>query len=158
MFNKGEVFQKLMVTKKRHWLWNILAVITVIVCLAALIAHYKNWTRVKPNSIQILSGFYFKDLKFSDFDSVQLVERIPPMVRLNGFSALDKGKGVYREFKDSLTDKKVYVFVDNFSNPKIRLVKKDASQLYVNLKDSVKTETLFNFFQEKLNAEATQKE
>ena len=147
-----------MAVKKRHWLWNSLAVLTVILCLAALVAHYKNWTRVKPDRIQILSGFYFKDLKFSELDSVVMVERIPPMERLNGFSALDKGKGIYREFKDSLTDKKVYVFVDNFSTGKIRLVTKDTSQLFVNLKDSIKTEELFLFFKDKLNLEAEKKQ
>ena len=147
-----------MAVKKRHWLWNSLAVLTVILCLSALVAHYKNWTRVKPDRIQILSGFYFKDLKFSELDSVVMVERIPPMERLNGFSALDKGKGIYREFKDSLTDKKVYVFVDNFSTGKIRLVTKDTSQLFVNLKDSIKTEELFLFFKDKLNLEAEKKQ
>ena len=145
-----------MAVKKRHWLWNSLSVLTVIFCLAALVSHYKNWTRIKPDRIQILSGFYFEDLKFSDLDSVVMVERIPPMERLNGFSALDKGKGIYREFKDSLTDKKVYVFVDNFSTGKIRLVKKDASQLFFNLKDSIKTEELFLFFQDKVEAERKQ--
>ncbi len=139
-----------MATKKRHWLWNILAVVTVVVCLLALLAHFKNWTKVKPDNLQILSGFYYRDIKYSDLDSVLMVERIPPMERLNGFSAFDKGKGIYREFKDSLTDKKVYVFVDNFSNQKIRLVKKDASQLFVNLKDSTKTADLFQFLRTKM--------
>jgi len=142
-----------MARKKRHWLWNILAVITVIVCMLALLAHFKNWTKAKPTGFQILSGFYFKEIKYTDLDSVLLVERIPPMERLNGFSAFDKGKGIYREFKDSLTDKKVYVFVDNFSNQKIRVVKKDSSQLFVNLKDSVETQELFRFFQEKLDSQ-----
>jgi len=139
-----------MASKKRHWLWNILAVITVIVCLLALLAHFKNWTKVKPDQFQILSGFYYEEIEYADLDSVLFVERIPPMERLNGFSAFDKGKGIYREFKDSLTDKKVYVFVDNFSNQKIRLVKKDSSYLFVNLKDSLETNELFHFFQTKL--------
>ena len=144
-----------MAAKKRHWLWNILAVITVVVCLLALLAHFKNWTKVKPTQLQILSGFYYEEIKYADLDSVLLVERIPPMERLNGFSAFDKGKGVYREFKDSLTDKKVYVFVDNFSNQKIRLVKKDASQLFVNLKDSLETDELFQLFRSKLEEEVS---
>ncbi|MFH6602825.1 hypothetical protein ACEZ3G_05010 [Maribacter algicola] len=139
-----------MATKKRHWLWNMLAIITVIVCVLVLSAHFKNWTKVKPDQLQILSGFYYKEIKYSDLDSILMVERIPPMERLNGFSAFDKGKGIYREFKDSLTDKKVYVFVDNFSNQKIRLVKKDASQLFVNLKDSTETADLFRFLHTKM--------
>ena len=144
-----------MAKKKRHWLWNILAVITVIVCLMALLAHFKNWTKVKPDQFQILSGFYYQEIKYEDLDSILMVERIPPMIRLNGFSALDKGKGIYQEFKDSLTDKKVYVFVDNFSNQKIRVVRKDSSQLFVNLKDSVETDKLFQFFRSKLDQEVS---
>lgn len=140
-----------MAKKKKLWGWNILAVITVVVCILALLAHFKNWTKVKSDHVRILSGFYYKEIKYVDLDSVLMVDRIPPMVRLNGFSAFDKGKGIYREFKDSLTDKKVYVFVDNFANQKIRLVKKDETQLFVNLKDSVETEELFQYFQGKLN-------
>ena len=140
-----------MAKKNKLWLWNILAVITVIVCILALLAHFKNWTKVKPDHVRILSGFYYKEIRYDDLDSVLMVDRIPPMIRLNGFSAFDKGKGIYREFKDSLTDKEVYVFVDNFTNQKIRLVKKDATQLFVNLKDSVETEELFQHFQAQLN-------
>jgi len=136
--------------KTRHWFWNILIVLTLFVCLCAFAAHYKNWTRIEPDKMTILSGIYYHDLKFADLDQVEWVDRIPPMVRLNGFSAFEKGKGVYQEFKDTLTDRKVYVFVDNFEQQKIRLVNKDESQLYLNLKDSLETIEMFNFFEEKI--------
>jgi DNA-binding transcriptional regulator of glucitol operon len=139
-----------MATKKRLWFWNILIVLTIIVCSLAFAAHYKNWTRIEPDQMTILSGIYYHDLKYEAIDSVLWVDRIPPMERLNGFSAFDKGKGVFREFKDSLTDKKVYVFVDNYANKKIRFVNKDASQLFLNLKDSTETEALYEFFENKL--------
>lgn len=93
-----------------------MAVLTVIVCLLAFTAHYKNWTKTDAVGMKVLSGFYYQQLNFSELDSIAMIERIPPMERLNGFSALQKGKGVYREFKDSLTDKKVYVFIDNFEH------------------------------------------
>lgn len=99
--------------------------------------------------MRIISGFYINNLDFAALDSVVMVERLPPMIRLSGFSAFDKGKGIYREFKDTLTDKKVFVFIDNFSNQKIRLVKKDSDQLFVNLKDSLETDQLFQFLQAK---------
>ena len=137
-------------TKKRNWIWNILIVITVVVCLMAFAAHYKNWTRIEPDKMTILSGVYYHDLKFNDLDTVEWVDRIPPMVRLNGFSAFEKGKGVYQEFNDTLTDRKVYVFVDNFEQQKIHVVNKDASQLYLNLKDSVETIEMFDFFKGKI--------
>ena len=45
-----------------------------------------------------------------------MVERIPPMERLNGFSALEKEKGIFREFKDSLTDNKfLYIILQKFN-------------------------------------------
>jgi hypothetical protein len=138
--------------KKRLWLWNILAVLTVIVCLFAFVVHYKNWTKTKDDHIQILSGFYYQDLKYSELDSVGFVEKIPPMERLNGFSALKKGKGIFREFKDSLTDKKVYVFVDNYEQQKIKVVHNDSLKLFINLKDSTDTEAMYQLLLGKMNS------
>lgn len=103
--------------------------------------------------MKILSGFYYKKLNLSELDSVEFVDRIPPMERLNGFSAFDKGKGIYREFKDSLTNKKVFVYVDNFSSRKIRLVQKDSDQLFLNLKDSLDTQELFDLLKGRLEAD-----
>ncbi|MEO9892612.1 hypothetical protein [Aurantibacter sp.] len=143
-----------MATKKNNWLWNILIVITIIVSILAFTAHYKNWTANESNSFRVLSGFYYEKFNYSELDSVEFVPRIPPMERLNGFSAFDKGKGIYQEFKDSLTDKKVHVFIDNFEGRKIRLVKKDASQVFINLKDSVETDKLFLLFQSKLEEDS----
>lgn len=105
---------------------------------------------MEPDKMTILSGIYYHELSYADLEQVEWVAKIPPMVRLNGFSAFEKGKGVYQEFKDTLTDKKVYVFVDNFEQQKIRLVQKDSSQLFLNLKDSLKTLELFEFFEEKI--------
>ncbi|MGB7394020.1 MAG: hypothetical protein WA913_06475 [Pricia sp.] len=138
--------------KKRLWLWNILAVLTVIVCLLAFVMHYKNWTKAKDDSIQILSGFYYQELKYSELDSLGWVDRIPPMERLNGFSALEKGKGIFREFKDSLTDKKVYVFVDNYEQPKIKVVHNDSLKMFINLRDSTDTEAIYELLAGKMES------
>lgn len=129
---------------KRHWIWNVLVVLTVIVCAWALVMHYKNWVSVKTDHVKVRSGFYSQTVGYKELDSVVFVERIPPMERLNGFSALEKEKGIFREFQDSLTDKKVYVFVDNISQQKIKLVYRDSVKLYLNLADSVKTLNLYN--------------
>lgn len=130
--------------KKRHWAWNILVVLTVIVCAWALVMHYKNWVSVNTDQLSVRSGFYSRTVEYKELDSVVFVARLPPMERLNGFSALEKEKGIFREFKDSLTDKKVYVFVDNISQQKIKLVYRDSVKLYLNLADSVKTMNLYN--------------
>lgn len=137
----------------RSWFWNILAIITVIICLFAFVLHYKNWTSTDNESFRVMSGFYYQKIKFSDLDSVLMEERIPPVERLNGFSAFAKEKGVFREFKDSLTDKKVYVFADNIENSKIKLVHHDSIKIFVNLKDSVETEQLFQQLSSKLPVE-----
>ncbi len=142
-----------MAVKKRHWFLNLLMLITVIVCISALAMHYKNWIKAKPDKVQILSGFYHVNVPYSEMDSVRFVDKIPPMQRLNGFSALEKEKGIFQEFKDSLTDKKVYVFVDNISQQKIKVVYKDSLKLYVNRKDSLKTLELFDFLHKKLESE-----
>lgn len=99
--------------------------------------------------MKILSGFYYKTLKYSELDSVKFVEKIPPMERLTGFSAQEKGKGIYREFKDSLTDKKVYVFVDNFSHQKIAVTYQDSLKLYLNFADSTETQDMYQFLVER---------
>ncbi len=130
--------------KKKHWFWNLLVVLSVIVCVSALVMHYKNWVSLKPDHIKVMSGFYSRTVAFKELDSVVFVPRLPPMERLNGFSALEKEKGIFREFKDSLTDKKVYVFVDNISQQKIKLVYRDSVKLYLNLADSIKTLNLYH--------------
>lgn len=124
---------------KRLWFWNVVLVLTLIFCVFTLILHFKNWVSVNDGGITVRSGFYNADLPFTAIDSIILVERIPPMERLNGFSALEKEKGIFREFKDSLTNKKVHVFVDNINNQKLKLVYKDSFYVYLNLKDSVQT-------------------
>jgi len=138
-----------MKVKQRHWFWNVLLVLTVFVCAFALAMHYKNWLSEDSDHIKVRSGFYSVKVNFKELDSIVFVPRIPPMQRLNGFSGLEKEKGIFREFKDSLTDKKVYVFVDNISQQKIKLVSKDSATLYLNLKDSIKTLNLFNSIQRK---------
>ena len=139
-----------MTTKKRHWFWNFILVITLVVCLAAFVMHYKNWVKVEADTIKVLSGFYYAEIGYNELDSVLFVQRIPPMERLNGFSALEKEKGLFREFKDSLTDNKIHVFVDNISHQKIKLVYKDSVQLYLNLKDSVETVQLHKHLSDKM--------
>jgi len=136
--------------KKRHGFWNVIIVLTVIICLAAFTVHYKNWTKVEQTEFKILSGFYYKKLSFSEIDSVEMIEKIPPMERLNGFSALQKEKGLFREFKDSLSDKKVHVYVDNLANQKIKVVYNDSAKLYINYVDSLKTQKLFTFLKNKI--------
>ncbi|MGB5822017.1 MAG: hypothetical protein WBG90_21220 [Saonia sp.] len=137
------------VKKKRHWLWNILIFLTVMVCLLAFTAHYKNWIKIKEDHVRILSGVYYKELKFSDIDSVTMVERIPQMERINGFSAGTKEKGV---FKDSLSNTKTYVYVDNLNHSKIRLVYQDSLKLFLNLSDSTKTYTMYEFLLDKIDS------
>ncbi|CAZ96012.1 hypothetical protein Q4603_12110 [Zobellia galactanivorans] len=139
--------------KKGHLLWNILGVLTVIVCLSVFVLHFKNWTKTDATGMRVISGFYLQKVPFSALDSVDLVEKIPPMVRLNGFSAFQKEKGVFREFKDSLTDKKVYVYIDNLENQKIKIVHHDSLKLFINLKDSTETQQLFDLLSSKLPVE-----
>ncbi|NNE78002.1 MAG: hypothetical protein HKN31_13130 [Pricia sp.] len=131
--------------KKPLWLWNILIGVTIIVCLLAFMAHSKNWTKTDNSKLQILSGFYYQKLRFSELDSVDMIEKIPPMERLNGFSAFDKEKGIFREFKDSLTDKKVFVYVDNLAHQKIKIVHHDSLRLFINLTDSTETQRLYEY-------------
>lgn len=129
--------------RKRHWFWNMLVVITILVCALAFIVHAKNWTRTKNNQFKILSGLYYKSIPFSEVTDVAMVEKIPSMERVNGFSAYTMEKGV---FKDSLSSNEVYVFVDDLRQSKIKLVYKDSLQLFLNYSDSTKTAHQFTLF------------
>mgnify|MGYP003641445965 CR=1 FL=1 len=137
---------------KNHWVWTVILVVTVILCATILILHFKNWFSSDNEGLKLRSGFYHVVIPYSDLDSVVLVDRMPAMERLNGFSALEKEKGVFRELKDSLTNKKVHVFVDNISQQKVKLVYKDSLYLYFNLKDSVETIHLFDDLTSKINS------
>ena len=140
--------------KKRHWLWNILIILTVIVSILSFMGHYKNWVWKKTDGIQILSGIYFMELPFNSMNNVSMVSKIPSLDRKNGFSAWEKEKGI---FKDSLNEEKlVYIFVDNLNDQKIKLTYKDSLQLFINLSDSTKTKELYLYLEEKIDAQQTQ--
>ena len=140
--------------KKRHWFWNILIVLTIIVCLLSFLAHYKNWIWKKADSIEILSGVYYMELPFKTMNEVSMVSKIPSLDRKNGFSAWEKEKGI---FKDSLNEEKlVYVYVDNLHHQKIRLTYNDSLLLFINLSDSVKTKELYLYLEEKIDAQEIQ--
>ncbi|MBD0850379.1 hypothetical protein [Maribacter arenosus] len=138
--------------QQRSRFWNLIMVLTVIICFMAFLVHAKNWTKIEQDQVKILSGFYYKKLKFSQVDSVLWVDKIPPMERLNGFSAFEKEKGLYREFKDSLTNKKVNVYVDNLLNQKIKVVYNDSSKLYINYADSLETLKFYNHLKNKIES------
>lgn len=137
---------------KNNRFWSVILTLTVILCIAVLTMHFKNWISSDTDSLKLRSGFYTLKVQYSELDSVLLVDRIPPMQRLNGFSAFEKEKGIFRAFKDSLTNKKVHVFVDNINQQKLKLVYKDSAYLYLNLKDSVATLNLLNNLTAKMNA------
>lgn len=133
--------------KKRHWIWNMLIGVTLVVCAIAFVAHYKNWIRTGEGRIEILSGIYYQEVPFLSLNSVQMVDKIPRMERISGFSAWMKEKGIFR---DSLyPDSKVYVYVDELSHPKIKVVHHDSLVLFLNLSDSLQTLEMFEFLTSK---------
>ena len=134
--------------RKRHWLLNVLIVVTFIVVTIVFAAHYKNWTKIEKDYIEVLSGVYYKKLQFSGINSVKMVDKIPSMKRLNGFSAMKKEKGI---FKDSISGNKVYVYVDNLSGPKIQLVYEDSLLLFLNFSDSTETQKIYQLFLSKID-------
>jgi hypothetical protein len=82
-------------------------------------------------------------------DSITMVEKIPSMERINGFSVKEREKGVFKE--DSLSTNKVYVYVDKLSQQKIRLVYQDSMKLFLNMPDSTETELMYQFLSNKIN-------
>lgn len=140
---------KKMTKKKRHRLWNVLIVFTLITCAFAFVLHYKNWHKIEEGKLRVLSGVYYQKITISDIDSIELVKKLPEMERFNGFSWMAKEKGV---FKDSLTQSKVYVFVDDLRQEKIRLVHHDSLKVFLNFNDSIQTQEIYNLLNNKLMA------
>lgn len=131
-------------TKKRHWLWNVLIVLTVIVCILAFVEHYKNWYKIEEGNLKVLSGLYYQKIPLDEIDSILFVEKLPEMERSSGFSWKAREKGV---FLDSITQTKVHVFVDDLRQQKIKMVHHDTLTLYMNLQDSTETQELFSILQ-----------
>ncbi|MEQ5790835.1 hypothetical protein J4E06_07215 [Muricauda sp. NFXS6] len=139
--------------RKRHWLWNVLIVLTVIFCVLVFVEHYKNWHKIEEGNLKIFSGIYYQKVPLTELDSVLLVEKLPEMERSSGFSWMEKEKGV---FKDSITNTKVYVFVDDLYQQKIKVVHHDSLKMYLNLKDSLETQKLYAILQRNLLGDTEQ--
>lgn len=135
--------------KRNNWFWNVLIVITLIICVLAFVLHYKNWTKFEEGNFQILSGIYKQRIPLAEIDAINFVPRIPELQRKNGFSWLAKEKGV---FLDSISGTKVYVFVDDLKQQKIELIHHDSLLIYLNLKDSLETTQLFERIKSDLDA------
>ncbi|SFW48159.1 hypothetical protein [Cellulophaga fucicola] len=138
-----------MKNKTRHWLWNIVIALTLILVVIAFLAHYKNWIKVEDNEFKILSGIYYKELNFTDVNAVEMVDKIPSLERLNGFSVKETEKGIFR---DSIYNTEVYIFVDKLSRQKIKVTYNDSLQLFFNVSDSLETEKMYTLFSSKLDS------
>lgn len=125
---------------KKNWFWNVVILFTLIACISAFVLHYKNWSEFEEGNFQIVSGIYKQRIALDDIDSLSFVDKLPEMERKNGFSWMAKEKGV---FKDSLSVAKVYVFVDDLRQQKLRIVHHDSLQLFVNFTDSLETQEVY---------------
>ena len=134
----------------KNWFWNIVIVLTILVSIAAFVLHYKNWLKFEEGHFQVVSGIYKEKIVLSDINSVGFVEKLPQMERTSGFSWLAREKGV---FKDSITASKVYVFVDDLRQQKIRLVYKDSLKLYINFSDSLQTNRVYENIKEAIDGD-----
>ena len=122
-------------------------ILTLALCVLVFVEHYKNWHKIEEGDFKIFSGIYYQKIPLTELDSVLLVDKLPEMERSSGFSWMEKEKGV---FVDSISQTKVYVFVDDLYQQKIKLVHHDSLKMYVNLRDSLETEKLFSILQTEL--------
>lgn len=134
--------------KRRHWFWNLLLGVSLAVCLLAFVAHYRNWTRLQPDRMQLLSGVYLVEVPYAEIDSLVWKQKLPHMEREHGFSAGAREKGVFR---DSLNPaQRVHVFVDNLRQAKIKIRYRDSLLLYLNFADSTETLSMFRLLEQKM--------
>ena len=130
-----------MAIRKRHWLWNTVIALTIVICLAAFILHSKNWIRQEEGGFTLISGFYYSEVHYDSIKQVSMVPRIPEMERENGFSAWAIEKGIFRDTVQGLEGIRVYV--DNLKNPKIMLQQGGSPLIYFNFKDSLETASFY---------------
>lgn len=135
--------------KKRLWLWNTVLVLTVMICLTAFILHSRTWTRQETDRIYLISGFYSTEIKYSEIEKVSVVPKIPEMERISGFSVWAVEKGIFKDTLQGLEGIRVYV--DDLTQPKIRLERKEDPPIFVNFKDSLKTRKLYELLLAKIN-------
>ena len=133
----------------RNWLLNALIVVTLVVVFVVYAIHYKNWTKMGKDSFRITSGIYYLKVPYADMDSVGLVEKLPSLERITGFSVNEIEKGAYKE--DSIARNKVYVFVEKLSQPKIRVVYRDSIKLFLNFRDSLETQKVYRDMGNRIN-------
>ncbi|MDM9630077.1 hypothetical protein [Robiginitalea aurantiaca] len=134
---------------KRHWLLNLLIIFSVILSVLAFAAHARNWKRIKEDRVQLLSGFYYEEIGFSEIDSMSWKDQIPQMERDHGFSFWAREKG---RFKDSLyPERPILVFVDDLRQPKLKISYRDSLSLYLNFPDSLETRAMYELLLRKTN-------
>jgi len=138
-----------MAQKKRHWLWNIIIVLTCIICALAFALHYKNWTQIKDDRLNIIAGFYYTEILFDDLQGVSMVPKIPELERVRGFSAWEIEKGIFKDTIQNLSDIRVYI--DDLKQEKIKLDRTNDSSVYLNFTDSLKTKEMYDFLSATLN-------
>ena len=133
---------------KRHWLWNIVIIVTIIICLAAFILHSQNWIREETDSILLISGFYSTEVKYTEILNVSMVSRLPEMERVSGFSVWAVEKGIFKDTLQGLEEIRVYV--DDLKLPKIKVERKENSMIFFNFKDSLRTVAYFELLSGKI--------
>ena len=138
-----------MAQKKRHWFWNFLIVLTCAICVLAFALHYKNWTQIEEDRMTIVSGFYYTEILFDDIQEVTLVPKIPELDRVSGFSAWEIEKGIFRDTVQNIGNIRMYI--DDLRQEKIKLDRKEASSVYLNFTDSLRTKEMFEFLTAALN-------
>ena len=143
-----------MAKKRRHRMLNLLIVVAVLCSILAFVVHSKNWTRLRGDRMQILSGGYYQEIPFGELDSVLWKERIPQMERSHGFSFWAREKGV---FVDSLYPRRpVYVYVDDLRQRKIKVRYRDTMVVFLNFEDSMETRTMYQFLKNELELRSPQ--
>lgn len=126
-------------------------VLTCIICVLAFALHYKNWTQVKEDRLTIVSGFYYTEILFDDLQAVSLVPKIPELDRVNGFSPWAIEKGIFRDTLLNIDNIRLYI--DDLKQEKIKLDRTNASSVYLNFSDSLKTKEIYDFLSAQLTKE-----
>jgi hypothetical protein len=133
---------------RRHWLLNLLIVVSVILCVLAFAVHSRTWQRAHEDRLQLLTGLYFLEVPFSAVDSLSWKEQLPQLERNHGFSYWAREKG---RFKDSLYPARpIYIFVDDLRQPKLKISYRDSLTLFLNFSDSLETRALYDLLVRKM--------
>lgn len=131
----------LKITKKKNSKWSLIVIAVVLVILGIMTVNVLNEDVTVTGEKIKASGMFGFSLKTSNIKTVEIIENVDIIIKLNGAGIGNTHKGLYRirEYGNA----KLYINNDNIKY-NILITSKDDDYFILNLKNKEDTENLYN--------------